>query len=359
METSHFDASSAYVAVSTGGPADGARLLRTRDFGATWVPIVDGLRDVRRAFVVREDPFRRGLLLAGTDRSIFLSFDDGETWRPWRLNLPQTPVRDLQIRDATVIAATGGRGFWAIDDISPLRQVTGDIARAAQYLFRPAPVWRMRAIENAGPAGDAPVPPPPPTGVPIWYLLGPEVRGPIAIEIIQTETGDVIRRFDATAAGPAASATAHDGARLDGTPGLHRVIWDLRYAPPLEAPGSEGPLVLPGTYQVRLTASGRPLRQAVIVRMDPRVRASNTDLAAQLKLARAIDGAIGRTASALAAANAGTPAGETRRRLSESLTALRDLAARVKQADVRPSPAFERRAAEAIGQSESLLASAR
>lgn len=326
IEPSHFDAESAYATF-----ASPARLLRTRDGGASWQPIENGLTNVAQVFVVREDPYRRGLLLAGTDRSIFVSFDDGESWQPWRLNLPMTDVRDLTLRDATVLAATGGRGFWALDDMSPLRQLTADIGRADAFLFRPAPAYRLRAVPPGPAAGDAPAPDPAPAGAVVSFLLGRNAHGPVSVEVIETAADEVIRRYDLTA----------DGAT---TAGLHQITWDLRYAPPTPEPGDRGPLVAPGTYQVRLTVNGRPLRQAVVVRMDPRLRVSSGDLTAQLTLARRVSAHVAETARALASAPP-----DRRAALTDALAALRSLAARVERADARPSPALEADAAAVLG----------
>ncbi|MEO8483351.1 MAG: hypothetical protein ABI634_14150 [Acidobacteriota bacterium] len=330
LEPSHFDAQSAYATL-----ASGPLLVRTRDGGASWQPIVNGLRTAERVFVVREDPFRRGLLLAGTDRSIFASFDDGESWQPWGLNLPGTSVRDLTIRDSTIVVATGGRGFWALDDMSPLRQLTADVGRADAFLFRPAPAYRLRAVARGPVAGDAPMPAPAPEGATLSFLIGRNARGPVTLEIIETAADEVIRRYDLTA---------------DGAAGLHQIVWDLRYGPPSPAAGDRGPLVLPATYQVRLTVNGRPLRQAVVVRMDPRLRAPAADLTAQLTLARRLATQITETDRALV-----TAAPERRAALVEALGALRVLASRVERADVRPSPALDADAASALSRAMSAV----
>lgn len=331
IEASHFDPNSAYVAVSRARA--GAQILRTRDAGATWQPIMTGLGDVSAVFVVREDPYRRGMLFAGTDRSIFVSFDDGGTWQPWQSNLPVTPVRDLVIRESALIAATGGRGIWVLDDIAPLRQLTPDIAKAPAFLFRPTPAWRMRGVASAVLREDAVAAEP---AASLFYWIGGETTGPASLEIIETATADVIRRVDLTANGGV-------------SPGLHRVAWDLRYAPPTDAPADRGPRVLPGTYQVRLTVNGRPLRQAVVVRMDPRLRVAQADLAAQLALARTLSSAIGALdqrvrdldASPLAAAGG-------------ALTALREVARRVQDTDARPTPRLDAEAAAAIARASAI-----
>jgi hypothetical protein len=335
IEAAHFDPNSAYVVVSRS--PSGAHILRTRDAGATWQPIVTGLDRASAVFVMREDPSRRGMLFAGTDQSIFVSFDDGETWQAWQSNLPATPVHDVVIRESAMIAATG-HGLWVLDDIAPLRQLTPDIAKAPAFLFRPSPAWRMRGTASAAPHEDAVTPD---DEASLFYWIGAETSaGPASLEIIETATADVIRRFDLTSGG--------------GTsPGLHRIAWDLRYAPPSGLPVDRGPRVLPGTYQVRLTVNGRPLRQAIVVRMDPRMRVAPADLAAQLTLARNLSTAIGALDQRLPDLDA-----SQRATASDALTALRDVARRVQETDARPTPRLDADAAIAIARAAAIAAPA-
>ncbi|HVW03354.1 MAG TPA: hypothetical protein VHB78_00030 [Vicinamibacterales bacterium] len=333
IEASHFDPNSAYVVVSRS--PSGAHILRTRDAGATWQPIVAGLDRASAVFVMREDPSRRGMLFAGTDQSIFVSFDDGETWQAWRSNLPQTSVRDVVIRESAMIAATGGRGLWVLDDIAPLRQLTPAIANAPAFLFRPSPAWRMRGTASAASREDAIAPD---DAASLFYWIGAEtIAGPASLEIIETATADVIRRFDLTNGG--------------GTsPGLHRIAWDLRYAPPSNSPEDRGPRVLPSTYQVRLTVNGRPLRQAIVVRMDPRMRVAPADLAAQLTLARNLSTAIGTLDQRLPDLDA-----SQRAVANDVLSALRDVARRVLETDARPTPRLDANAAIAIARASAIV----
>lgn len=348
IEPSRFDTNSAYVVLTDAAPEGAptpARLLRTRDNGATWVNVGARIAEAGAIHVVREDPFRRGLLFAGTDRSVFVSFDDGEVWQPLALNLPSTPVRDLIIRDADLIAGTAGRGVWMLDDISPLRQVTADVLRADLFLFRPAQVWRVRATGDRVSAASTPEAAG--HGAMLTYLLGEAAREDVTLEIIETTTGDVIRRFTSQPEG--GSTTAGSTAPLPATAGLHRVIWDLRYRPPVpgEAGAAPGTMVLPGTYQVRLTADGRSVRQAITIRMDPRIRTSIVDLTAQRDLGRALDAARaavadarGETAPPAPGAAAGALVGP-----ADVLVGLADeldrLARVLQQADVRPAARLE------------------
>lgn len=328
IEPSHFDTSTAYVArVASSSAPD---LLRTRDGGSTWTPIVTGVPAAATTYVVREDPFRRGLLFAGTDRGVLVSFDDGDRWQALTLNLPPVPVRDLATREADLVAATAGRGLWILDDVSPLRQITPDIARSNAFLFRPATAWRVRA-GLASPSSVAA----------LHYLIGPNQTGPVSLEIIESATGDVLRRFSSepAAAGTGVSDSTEPISRAFG---LHRVIWDLQYAPI----DGRSVAVLPGVYQVRLSVGNTTLRQAISIRMDPRVRTSTPDLAAQYKLARSIDD----KRRELAAVRPSTPAIDAAR---AALTAALGV---VQQADARPTAATEALAADAIAHANDALA---
>ncbi|HEX5217537.1 MAG TPA: hypothetical protein VFV98_18885 [Vicinamibacterales bacterium] len=349
IEASHFDGNMAYAAVRT-NRADDVRphLLRTRDGGASWTEIVTGLPAGADVNAVREDPFRRGLLFAGTAHTVFMSFDDGERWLPLRLNLPVTEVRDLAIKDSDLVIATQGRGLWILDDITPLRQITPDIARADAYLFRPATAWRFRADKNPGArlAADEPTAANPADGVIINYLLGASFTGTVELEILDTQSGDVFRRYSNT-----------DAVRpLPATPGLHRVVWDVRYAPPDATPVRPGMWILPGTYQVRLSANGRAMRQAVVVRLDPRVKTPIADLTQQYRLTRAMDEMLKQVAAVRRAPEyAGRPAAH---RVALDAAAMSLLAAfdRLQDSDARPTAATEAAVNAAITAATAALA---
>jgi hypothetical protein len=192
----------------------------------------------------------------------------------------------------------------------------------------------MRGTAGATPHEDAVTPD---DAASLFYWIGAEtIAGPASLEIIETATADVIRRFDLTSGG--------------GTsPGLHRIAWDLRYAPPSDSPADRGPRVLPSTYQVRLTVNGRPLRQAIVVRMDPRMRVAPADLAAQLTLARNLSTAIGALDQRLPDLDA-----SQRATASDALTALRDVARRVQETDARPTPRLDADAAIAIARATAI-----
>ena len=287
--------------------------------------------------------------MAATDRSVFFSIDDGETWQSIKQNLPNTHVTDLVIRDADVVIATAGRGFWVLDDFSPLRELTADVARADSFLFRPAQTWRLRAAATSGAEGaDAPSPMTTGEGVALSYLVGPTLAGPVTIEIIETITGDLIRRYSSDPDRRQAGDPV-----LARTPGLHRVVWDMRYTrPEADAGAPAGARVLPGTYQVRLTTSTRTIRQAVAVRQDPRVRVAPADLAVQRTLARALDARRGEVARAIAARGADAA-------LLASRDELRRVARAVDGADARPTAALDTAAAAALARAAAALATER
>ena len=388
IEPSYFNAGIAYAAINTLRLDDlRPHIYRTKDGGQTWAEIVKGLPSGGIVNVVREDPQRRGLLFAGTEQAVHVSFDDGESWQSLRNNMPATSIRDLVIKDADLVAGTHGRGFWILDDISPLRQITPDIAKVDAFLFRPSTAWRFRWNQNTDTPlpPDEPAAPNPPDGVTISYLLGPGARGSIALEIIEGLTGEVIRRYssDDPADQPVPDRNMPDYwirpvPRLATSPGLHRFVWDVRYAPPpvervtypIAAIAGNTPKVprgmwvAPGTYQVRLTAGGKTLRQAVVVRMDPRVRTSSADLTLQFKLSKSLDDMMRQLARAKAdvSKTLGGSSGAPAARLQATLTALQQAGAplvtlfeSIQRADARPTGAQEAAVAELLKKAEAAI----
>jgi photosystem II stability/assembly factor-like uncharacterized protein len=388
LEASHFDPGTAYAAVNALRLDDlRPHIYRTRDGGQRWVEITRGLPTDGVINVVREDPQRRGLLFAGSEQAVHVSFDDGDSWQPLRLNMPATSIRDLVIKDADLVAGTHGRGFWILDDITPLRQITADIARAPAFLFRPAPAWRFRWNKNTDTPlpPDEPAAPNPPDGVVISYLLGQAAAGPIELEILEGATGELIRKYSSSdpPEAPVEGRNIPDywirpAERLRTTAGLHRFVWDLRYAPPLVEERAypiaavagntpiapQGVFVLPGTYQIRLSVGGQSFRQAVTVRLDPRVKTPVADLGVQLKLSRAVDYMLRRLAEARAgvaarsSAAGADDAAAQRARTAELRRASADLAELfevLQEADVKPTPAIEAAVAAALAEAETLL----
>ena len=313
---------SAYISVDNHRQDDFApRAFRTRDYGATWTPIIGGLPDGHFVAVVRADPARDGLLYAGTDRGVFVSFDDGAHWRSLRRNLPSVIVTDLLVHERDLIVSTMGRGIWVLDDLTPLRQAAAIEPQARAFLFAPAPAIRVRANQNK----DTPLPPEepagenPPAGALIDYWLAKSAKGPLQIEI-RDEHGATVRRFASGEPPPKLKVDryfAPQWTRPAEPPsagaGAHRFVWDLRYPRP-KAPGYEysiaavwggetpllpqGPLVLPGPYDIVLRVDGREYRARLTVRPDPRLSFDLANAAAALELMRAAQGSLARAADA-------------------------------------------------------------
>ncbi len=309
ISASRFDDDTAYASVSRFRLDDlHPYVYRTRDGGATWQSISAGLPDSAPVNTVREDPVRKGLLFAGTERAIWMSLDAGDHWQPLQLNLPATSMRDLCIAGNDLILATHGRSIWILDDITPLRQLEA-VPRSAPFLFKPAEAVQVRRSTNT----DTPLPPDepagqnPPDGAVIDYALPKAASGPVTLEIFDAR-GQLVRRYSSDDT-PYATAEALSRQliptywirmprTLPSGAGMHRWVWDLRHAAPVtgsydfpisavpqDTPREpQGPMALPGTYTVRLTAGGRTATAPLTVKMDPRIRASNEDLIARFDL---------------------------------------------------------------------------
>ena len=382
MDTSHFDTNGAYIAVNTLRLDDlRPHIFRTRNGGRTWDPITRGIPDGTIVNVVREDPLRRGLLFAGTEQSVYVSFDDGDSWQPLGLNLPAVSIRDLVIKDDDLVIGTHGRGFWILDDITPLRQITADvITRAQAFLFRPATGWRFRWNKNTDTPWppDEPTMPNPPDGVSINYLVGPNVTGPVTLDILENVaptptapgTTRVLRHFSSDDPDePLVPLSERDipdywirpQMALAATPGLHRFIWDLRlprpaaesFAYPISAIYGDTPkeprgaLVLPGSYTLRLTVNGRVFAQGITVKLDPRVKTSMADLTLQYTLSKKISELMQQLVDAKR-----TRPGAA---IDAAYAPLIDLFNRLQDADVRPTAAVEAAANAAITRAEAAL----
>jgi photosystem II stability/assembly factor-like uncharacterized protein len=294
IEASHFDANEAYAAVDRHRLEDNdPYLYRTRDAGRTWQKITSGLPAGVYLQTVKEDPKRRGLLVAGTELGVFVSFNDGDEWQPLQLNLPPVSMRDLAFHDADLIVATHGRGFWVLDDISALRQAA-DAASAASHLFKPSDAFILPPGTDDGTPTqkDEPEAENPPTGAIIDYYLKTAAGGPVTIEILNAG-GATVRRFSSTdpvpAVDPATLAVNAVWQRAQDPPsaaaGMHRFVWDLRPEPPAGGRGRGGrggggggggrgglPPVAPGAFSVRLTVNGQSFTQPITVKTDPRER---------------------------------------------------------------------------------------
>src|SRR5205809_1862329 len=312
IEASHFDAGEAYVVFSWHVSGDFTPYVyRTRDYGKTWTLITNGFATGQPsgsfARVVREDPKTRGLLFAGTESGMYVSFDDGDHWQPLQLNLPNTSCRDLVIHGNDLVLGTYGRGIWVLDDISPLRQMMTGPTSEPVHLFAPGEAVRVR--RNVG--NDTPFPPEvphalnPPDGALIYYSLAARPRAPITLDVLDA-AGTVVRHMTSGPVEPVKEAARPPEPnfwiappfQLPAEAGGNRTNWDLRAdAPPvftqtfeinanpgLTPPSPLGPLVPPGAYTLRLTVDSKTYSQPVTVVNDPRSPASAADVRAQYAL---------------------------------------------------------------------------
>jgi photosystem II stability/assembly factor-like uncharacterized protein len=332
VDAGHFDAQTAYAAINTLRLDDmRPHIYRTHDGGKTWTAITNGIADGAPVDAVREDPKRKGLLFAGTERDVYVSFDDGEHWQSLRLNMPATSIRDVIVKGDDLIAGTHGRGIWILDDITPLREIAGDGVQAfrpataglkpgttSDYLFKPQTAYRVRQNTNT----DTPIPPDeaagtnPPDGAIINYTLASAASGPVTLEILDA-AGKPVRRYSSTdrnenpteATAPVPLYWYRAPQTLSGAAGMHRFLWDIHYQPipgggggrgglPIAAvphdtvPAPSGPWAPPGQYTVTLTVDGKSHTQPLTLKMDPRVTTPAIGLAQQFTLSKQLYDAI-------------------------------------------------------------------
>jgi photosystem II stability/assembly factor-like uncharacterized protein len=337
IEVSPFDKASVYVAAYRYKMGDDRPyLFKTSDHGVSWTAITDGIASDDITRVVRADPERPGLLFAGGERRVYVSFDDGASWEPLSLNMPTSPVYDLVIKEGDLVAATHGRGFWILDDISPLRQAGTE---GSLVVYQPRPTHRVVAPIGAGrpkgpgksymvalgyaatwtestdeqgnavrrflDAGDNP-----PTGATIWYRLGDGVEGPVRVRVLDADGAEIV----AFSSDDTAESSPGGHPRPTASPGLNRFIWNLRHAAATAVPGDvlterglAGPTVVPGVYTVEVSAGGAVATTTLEVRKDPRTSATQADLVEQRDLLLRIRDKVSETHTAI---NAMKSAGE-------------------------------------------------
>ncbi|HEY2784851.1 MAG TPA: hypothetical protein VGJ05_07735 [Fimbriiglobus sp.] len=315
LDGGRFDADTCYAAINRIRLNDQKpHVYRTHDGGKTWTETVRGLPDNSPVNAVREDPVRKGLLFAGTERAVFVSFNDGDDWQPLRQNMPATSIRDLVVHGSDLVVGTHGRSFWILDDITPLRQLSAKTANDAATLFAPAPAVRVRrnvATDTPLPP-DEPLAPNPPDGAPIDYHLK-AAAGVVVLEI-HDPAGKLVRRYSSNDKPEAVNVNAlqidprwiRPPQILSAKAGSHRFVWDLHYTP-LDGPrsfpisavwhntpsGPLGPAVKPGTYTVKLSVDGQSFQQSLAVTMDPRVPTPAAELDRQFNLTMlCYDGAL-------------------------------------------------------------------
>jgi photosystem II stability/assembly factor-like uncharacterized protein len=306
IEASRFNAGVAYAAIDRHRMDDMAPYLyRTRDYGKTWQRIVQGIPEGSFLRAVREDPKESSLLFAGTERAVYVSFNSGEQWQPLQLNLPVSSIRDLQVHANDLVIATHGRSFWILDDMTPLRQMAAVEAHHGQYLYQPETAMR---IDNDGFLG-TPLPPEeptaqnPPSGAIVDYVLGSPAK--IVTMTVTNAQGQVVRHFSSDDTppplpklAPIAERWFPKPQRLETSAGMHRFIWDLRWASSgdkdhdADSGGDDfvprGPRVVPGQYTVTLTIDGRKMTAPLTVVMDPRSSATQAVLQQQQELGLSI-----------------------------------------------------------------------
>jgi len=322
VEASHHDPAVAFLTIGASRDFTPPNVLRTRDYGQSWQKIVNGFPLDEMVRVVREDPKRKGLLYAGTDTGVFISWDEGDHWQPFSLNLPASPVTDLTVHGNDLAISTYGRGLWILDDVTPLREFKPEVAAADVYLFPPATAMRVRwqnyqdtpyPIET--PAGENP-----PDGAIVDYFLKAKPASELTLTIYDEKNSEVATFSSQRKPEQYMPANVPDywfapPAILSTTPGVNRIVWDFRYPPPATLPYSyygqpleyaeytfadhavpghtprpqpRGPLAPPGKYTVVLRSGEQELRQPLTIGIDPRVPASAIDLQEQGNLALAL-----------------------------------------------------------------------
>ena len=315
VEASHFDAGTAYAAVGRHRLDDfRPYIYRTHDGGKTWQEISQGIPDGSFVRVVREDPKRKGLLYAGTETGVYVSFDDGDHWESLQLNLPNASVRDLAVHGDDLIAGTHGRSIWILDDLTPLRQLDSEVAGSGAWLFRPATALRSRfgstdegtPLPPEEPAGQNP-----PNGAILDYYLKSRPAGPVVIEILDSN-GKLVRRYSSADKPQKEDPTELTVAALwvhaeqppSAQPGMHRFVWDLLYPSPAAPFGFDtwaksGMWAVPGRYTVKLIVNGKTYAQPLTVKMDPRVKVSQAGLEEQFQTDKQVIAARQKASDAL------------------------------------------------------------
>jgi hypothetical protein len=284
-------------------------LFRTHDGGKTWKEIDNGIPDGAATSAIREDPKRKGLLYAGSETQVYVSFDDGDHWHSLRLNMPAVSIRDLEVKDDDLIAATHGRGYEILDNVTPLRQYSEKLVAENAYLYTPQTAMRIRNDMNP----PTPWPPEmatgenPPDGAMIDYYLGPKFSGTVTLEISDSK-GEIVSKFASTDPVPPLDPRYPDPVLwaqkprvVETTPGHHRFLWDLHYAAvpgmstgpdasqavPYNTPAvSSAPWVMPGNYTVKMFAGGKTFTSTLKVVLDPRVKTPQADLEKQFAVSK-------------------------------------------------------------------------
>jgi photosystem II stability/assembly factor-like uncharacterized protein len=314
IDASPHDPGTAYVAVDRHQSDDlKPYLYKTSDYGQTWTELTNGIPEGSFVRAVREDPKKRGLLYAGTENGVYVSFNDGAQWKSLKLNLPTTPVHDLVIKDNDLVVATHGRAFWILDDVSPLRQFTEEVAKQEIHLYTPAAAYRIQAGESGEHHPSKRTGQNPAAGAVIDYYLkdAPKTGTETRLEILDA-SGKVIRKYSSAEAQLPDEPLGPDDKKpekeIKPDAGLNRFVWDLRSEEAHRVPGyylweynggAKGAVAAPGEYQVKLTVGSVSQTTPLEVKLDPRVKVSEVDLAAQFNLLTQIHEELNRVYDAV------------------------------------------------------------
>lgn len=297
IEISPHDPATAYVAAYRYRQDDFTPYIyRTEDYGQSWTRIADGSRGIDGDYptrVVREDPEREGLLYAGTEYGMYVSFNDGKSWQKLQLNLPQTPITDLQVHRGDLVVATQGRSFWVLDDLMPIRQASAEVADRQAHLYAPSDATRWLNVSAPGDGSTGPNQRPgaPPNGAVIDYYLSEKAadEDPVRLEIMNSD-GEVVQEYSTSAESSAGEES------IPGEAGHHRITWDMRHPGVTEKPDdvmlwgfTGGFAAEPGTYEARLTADGKTTTRTFDVRKDPNLDAvTDQELGRRAEFARTV-----------------------------------------------------------------------
>jgi photosystem II stability/assembly factor-like uncharacterized protein len=298
IDPSPHEANTAYVAVDRHRLDDfKPYIFKTADLGKSWSPITTGIPEGAYVHAVREDPKRKGLLYAGTELGVYVSFDDGGHWQPLQINLPQSPIHDLIVKDDDLVAATHGRSFWVLDNLTPLRQLNAQNASADMVLYQPQTAVRLHypeEIDKRQPAGENP-----PPGAMIDYYFKTAPKDEVTIDIYDTQ-GKLVRHLSSKETKefeqpPEWPDQVKEVKTIPANDGMNRYAWNLRYNDPIQTPGAfyggtgpRGPLALPGGYQVKLTANGKTQTTTLHLVIDPRTKGEEVALQKQFALSQQV-----------------------------------------------------------------------
>ncbi len=302
IDPSPHDGNTAYIAVDRHKLDDfKPYIFKTTNLGKTWSAIVNGIPDGAYVHVVREDPKRKGLLYAGTETGVFVSFDDGAHWQPLQLNLPVSPIHDLVVKDDDLVVATHGRSFWVLDDLTPIRQLNKQSLTADVILYQPQAALRLHyptEFDRRQPVGDNP-----PPGAIINYYFKTAPKDEVSLDILDT-SGKVVRHLSSKEKKegeqpPEWPDRVERPKTIPANEGMNRFAWDLRYNDPVQIPGAfytgegpKGPLALPGDYQVKLTLDGKSQTAPLHLAIDPRTKDAGPALQKQFTLSMQVNDRI-------------------------------------------------------------------